>query len=53
MVVGLGIIGLAGFYYVAKAAAPDEAFHALIGLGFGIVYLVVAPLINKLMHGVK
>jgi POT family proton-dependent oligopeptide transporter len=25
----------------------------LIGLGFGIVYLVVAPLINKLMHGVK
>jgi POT family proton-dependent oligopeptide transporter len=25
----------------------------LIGLGFGVVYLVVAPLINKLMHGVK
>ena len=24
-----------------------------IGLGFGIAYLVVAPLINKLMHGVK
>ena len=35
MVVGLGIIGLAGFYYVAKTAAPAEAFHALIGLGFG------------------
>src|SRR5574341_661325 len=35
MVVGLGIIGLAGFYYIAKAAAPGEAFHALIGLGFG------------------
>ncbi len=35
MVVGLGIIGLAGFYYIAKAAAPAEAFHALIGLGFG------------------
>lgn len=24
-----------------------------IGLGFGIVYLLAAPLINKLMHGVK
>ena len=24
-----------------------------VGLGFGIAYLVVAPLINKLMHGVK
>ena len=35
MVVGLGIIGLAGFYYIAKTAAPAEAFHALIGLGFG------------------
>ncbi len=35
MVVGLGIIGLAGFYYIAKAVAPAEAFHALVGLGFG------------------
>ncbi len=35
MVVGLGIIGLSGFYFVAKTAAPAEAFHALIGLGFG------------------
>ena len=25
----------------------------LIGLGFGVVYLVMAPMINKLMHGVK
>jgi POT family proton-dependent oligopeptide transporter len=25
----------------------------LVGLGFGVFYLVVAPLINKLMHGVK
>jgi POT family proton-dependent oligopeptide transporter len=24
-----------------------------VGLGFGIAYLIVAPLINKLMHGVK
>ena len=35
MVVGLGIIGLAGFYFIAKAAAPEQASHALIGLGFG------------------
>jgi len=35
MVVGLGIIGLSGFYFIAKAAAPEQAFHALIGLGFG------------------
>ncbi len=35
MVVGLGIIGLAGFYFVAKQAAPEMAFHALVGLGFG------------------
>jgi K(+)-stimulated pyrophosphate-energized sodium pump len=35
MVVGLGIIGLAGFYLIAKSAAPAEASHALIGLGFG------------------
>ncbi|HYA86551.1 MAG TPA: sodium-translocating pyrophosphatase [Nitrospirota bacterium] len=35
MVVGLGIIGLAGFYFIAKAVAPMEAFHALVGLGFG------------------
>jgi K(+)-stimulated pyrophosphate-energized sodium pump len=35
MVVGLGIIGLAGFYFIAKSAAPDMAFHALVGLGFG------------------
>ena len=24
-----------------------------IGLGFGVLYLVAAPAINKLMHGVK
>jgi K(+)-stimulated pyrophosphate-energized sodium pump len=35
MVVGLGIIGLAGFYFVAKSSAPEQAFHALVGLGFG------------------
>lgn len=35
MVVGLGIIGLAGFYTIAKQAAPEQAFHALVGLGFG------------------
>ncbi|OGW65189.1 MAG: sodium-translocating pyrophosphatase, partial [Nitrospirae bacterium RIFOXYA2_FULL_44_9] len=31
----LGIIGLAGFYFIAKQAAPEMAFHALVGLGFG------------------
>jgi K(+)-stimulated pyrophosphate-energized sodium pump len=35
MVVGLGLLGIAGYYYIAKAAAPDDVFHALIGLGFG------------------
>ena len=35
MVVGLGIIGLAGFYFIAKQFAPEMAFHALVGLGFG------------------
>jgi K(+)-stimulated pyrophosphate-energized sodium pump len=35
MVVGLGLIGIAGYYYIAKAYAGEEAFHALIGLGFG------------------
>jgi K(+)-stimulated pyrophosphate-energized sodium pump len=35
MVVGLGIIGLAGFYLTVKTAAPEQAFHALVGLGFG------------------
>jgi len=35
MVVGLGIIGLAGYYTIAKGAAGEQAFHALIGLGFG------------------
>lgn len=35
MVVGLGILGISIFYLVAKQSAPDEAFHALVGLGFG------------------
>jgi K(+)-stimulated pyrophosphate-energized sodium pump len=35
MVVGLGLLGLAGFYSIALKMAPDQAFHALIGLGFG------------------
>jgi K(+)-stimulated pyrophosphate-energized sodium pump len=35
MVVGLGIIGIAAYYFVAKSFAGAEAFHALIGLGFG------------------
>jgi K(+)-stimulated pyrophosphate-energized sodium pump len=36
MVVGLGIIGLAGYFSIAKGIAGNEqAFSALIGLGFG------------------
>jgi K(+)-stimulated pyrophosphate-energized sodium pump len=35
MVVGLGIIGIAGYYFIAKSAAGEQAFHALVGLGFG------------------
>jgi len=36
MVVGLGILGIAGYYFIAKSIAPvEEAFHALVGLGFG------------------
>jgi K(+)-stimulated pyrophosphate-energized sodium pump len=35
MVVGLGIIGLAGYFAIARSYAGEHAFHALIGLGFG------------------
>jgi K(+)-stimulated pyrophosphate-energized sodium pump len=35
MVVGLGLLGIAGYYYIAKAAAGETVFHALVGLGFG------------------
>jgi K(+)-stimulated pyrophosphate-energized sodium pump len=35
MVVGLGLLGLAGFYAIALSVAPEQAFHALVGLGFG------------------
>ncbi len=35
MVVGLGIIGLAGYFALARSMAGEGAFHALIGLGFG------------------
>ncbi len=35
VVVGLGILGIAGFYAIVKGAAPEQAFHALVGLGFG------------------
>jgi K(+)-stimulated pyrophosphate-energized sodium pump len=35
MVVGLGIIGLSGYFAIAKSMAGEQAFHALIGLGFG------------------
>lgn len=36
MVVGLGLLGISGYYLIAKSMAPvEEAFHALVGLGFG------------------
>ncbi|MEJ2182540.1 MAG: sodium-translocating pyrophosphatase [Nitrospirota bacterium] len=35
MVVGLGIIGISGYYSIVKGVAGAEAFHALVGLGFG------------------
>lgn len=35
MVVGLGIIGIAGYFALAKSMAGEAAFHALVGLGFG------------------
>jgi len=36
MVVGLGLLGITGYFVAAKLYAPgEEVFHALIGLGFG------------------
>lgn len=37
MVVGLGLLSIAGFYLVVTRAEADidKAFHALVGLGFG------------------
>jgi K(+)-stimulated pyrophosphate-energized sodium pump len=35
VVVGLGLIGVAGFFAVVSAFAPEAKYHALVGLGFG------------------
>ncbi len=35
MVVGLGLLGIAGFYLIATKIDAHQATHALIGLGFG------------------
>ncbi len=36
MVVGLGLLGIAGYYAIVRSIAQvDDAFHALVGLGFG------------------
>ncbi|MDR3554479.1 MAG: sodium-translocating pyrophosphatase [Syntrophobacteraceae bacterium] len=36
MVVGLGLLGITGYYEFVKSVAPaEQVFHALIGLGFG------------------
>jgi len=51
--------GNAGGHGVAPTAATITQYSDVymllfqIGLGVGIAYLILAPLINKLMHGVK
>ncbi len=36
MVVGLGLLGITGYYLVVRSMAPSaQVFHALVGLGFG------------------
>jgi len=36
MVVGLGLLGISGYYSFVRSIAPiDDVFHALVGLGFG------------------
>ncbi|HWP94702.1 MAG TPA: sodium-translocating pyrophosphatase [Gammaproteobacteria bacterium] len=35
LVVGLGLLGVAGYYAVMQRIAPDDALHALVGLAFG------------------
>lgn len=37
MVVGLGLLSIAGYYLIVRSAESDvdKAFHALVGLGFG------------------
>ncbi len=37
MVVGLGILGIAGYYLIVRSVESDieKVFHALVGLGFG------------------
>jgi K(+)-stimulated pyrophosphate-energized sodium pump len=37
LVVGLGLLGVAGYYYVLlkMGKTPDQAIHALVGLAFG------------------
>ncbi|MGX2041805.1 sodium-translocating pyrophosphatase [Methylocaldum sp. MU1018] len=35
LVVGLGLLGVAGYYVVLKAAGVEDPLHALVGLAFG------------------
>ncbi len=36
MVVGMGLLGITAYYIVVRTYAPvEDAFHALVGLGFG------------------
>ncbi|WP_208110146.1 MULTISPECIES: sodium-translocating pyrophosphatase [Methylocaldum] len=35
LVVGLGLLGVAGYYVILKASGVDDPLHALVGLAFG------------------
>ncbi|MDD5036979.1 MAG: sodium-translocating pyrophosphatase, partial [Methylococcaceae bacterium] len=35
LVVGLGLLGVAGYYTILKAAGAEDPLHALVGLAFG------------------
>src|SRR5208337_463193 len=35
MVVGLGLLGITGYYLLVKSIEPEQVFRGLIGLGFG------------------
>ncbi len=35
LVVGLGLLGVAGYYTLLRAAGADDALHPLVGLAFG------------------
>jgi POT family proton-dependent oligopeptide transporter len=50
-----GSAGAHGVMVAADINQYSETYMFLfwVGLGFGVIYLLFAPAINKLMHGVK